>query len=84
MPKKICQKFKDVLPTETIGEEDLLLGMADVKVPYNGPRHPESPMEQLDFDLVSLVNKSSDLESMVREMENIGQGSSRCTVYRRV
>jgi hypothetical protein len=66
--KKICQKFKDVLPIGTIGEEDLLLGMDDVKVVYNGPRHPESRMEQLAFDLVSLVNKSADLEPMVRQM----------------
>ncbi|PUZ50826.1 hypothetical protein GQ55_6G093100 [Panicum hallii var. hallii] len=73
--KKICQKFKDVLPIETIGEEDLLLGMDDVKIVYNGPRHPESRMEQLAFDLVSLVNKSADLEPMLRHMEKMGQGS---------
>ena len=66
--KKICQKFKDVLPIETIGEEDLLLGMDGVKVLYNGPRHPESQMEQLAFDLVSLVNRSSDIEGKVHRM----------------
>ena len=66
--KKICQKFKDVLPIETIGEEDILLGMDGVKVLYNGPRHPESQMEQLAFDLVSLVNRSSDIEGKVHRM----------------
>ena len=56
------------LPIEIIGEEDLLLGMDDVKVVYNGPRHPGSQMEQLAFYLVSLVDKSGDLELMVRQM----------------
>ncbi|CAN6353841.1 unnamed protein product [Urochloa humidicola] len=34
--KTICKKFKDVLPVETCGEEDVPHGMDNMKVIYNG------------------------------------------------
>ena len=56
--KAISKNFKDVLHIETVGEEGLFVGMDNVKVVYNGSRHPVTRMEQLAFDLVLVVKES--------------------------
>ncbi|CAN6380323.1 unnamed protein product [Urochloa humidicola] len=65
--KTICKEFKDVLPIEITGEQDLFLGMDNVKVVYNGPRCPVTRMDHLAFDLVSFVKKSVNLQIVARQ-----------------
>ncbi|CAN6213308.1 unnamed protein product [Urochloa humidicola] len=64
--KTICKKFRDVLPIGTC-DEDANAGVDNVKVIYNGPRDPVTRIDELAFDLVSLVKRGADLESVVSQ-----------------
>ncbi|CAO2185281.1 unnamed protein product [Urochloa humidicola] len=65
--KTICKKFKDVLPIGTCGKEDATAGVDNVNVIYNGPRDPVTRIDELAFDLLSLVKRGADLESVVSQ-----------------
>ncbi|CAN6284932.1 unnamed protein product [Urochloa humidicola] len=65
--KTICRKFEDVLPIETCGQEDAALEVDNVKLIYNGPRDPVTRMDELAFDLLSLVKRSVDVQVVGHE-----------------